>query len=101
VVTVGVAVTVAVIVAVAVRVGVAVVVAVAVTVAVAVEVELAVGVALTVGVGRNEPFAEPVNLTLAVALPAVASLVIPMLAEKSAPCFAGANSTVTVIGSFG
>lgn len=98
---VAVAVGVAVRVAVAVADGVTVAVALAVGVKVAVAVAVSVGVAVGVGVGRLCFFAAPVNLTLAFALPAVASLVIAMLPRKSAPSLVGANSTVTVIGSFG
>jgi len=94
---VAVAVVVGVAVAVAVAVGdaVRVAVAVAVTVGVKVAVAVAVDVAVAVGVGGNDPLAEPVSLTLADALPAVASLLIVMLAEKL-PDWSGANSTVTV-----
>lgn len=90
-------------VAVRVAVAVAVVVPVAVTVpvAVAVAVAVAVGVAMRVEVGVGLGlffffFAEPVTLTLADALPLVASLVIAIFAEKSVPPLMGANSTVTV-----
>ena len=88
-----VAVTVAVAVGVAVRVAVAVAVAVAVPVAVAAGVEVAAAVG--VGVGFLFFFAEPVSLTFADGLPAVASLLIAMLPEKL-PLSVGANPTVTV-----
>ncbi len=87
--------------AVAVADAVMVAVALAVGVKVAVAVGVRVGVAVGVGVGFLCFLAEPVNLTLAVALPEVASLVIAMLPEKSAPSLVGANSTITVIGWFG
>jgi hypothetical protein len=74
---------------------VAVAVADAVALGVKVAVAVAVDVAVAVGVGGNDPPAEPVSLTLADALPAVASLLTVMLAEKL-PEWSGANSTVTV-----
>jgi hypothetical protein len=97
--TVGVAVavfvTVAVTVAEAVGVAVRVAVAVAVAVAVLVAVPVAVAAAVGVGVGLFFFLAEPVSLTLADGLPAVASLLIAMLPEKL-PLSVGANPTVTV-----
>jgi hypothetical protein len=83
-------------VAVCVAVAIAVADAVAVAVEVTVAVAVSVGVAVADGVGAGDPLAEPLSLTLAEALPAVASLLIAMVAEKCFPALTGANSTVTV-----
>jgi hypothetical protein len=86
-----------------VAVGVAVAVGVRVSVAVGVEVGVAVAVRIgvAVGVARLRFFAEPVNLTLASLLPAVASLLTLMSAEKLLPGSGGTNSTVTVAAACG
>jgi hypothetical protein len=97
---VAVTVTVADAVGVAVRVAVDVAVAVWVVVAVAVAVGVEVAVAVGVGVGFFFFFADPVSLTLADGLPAVASLLIAMLPEKL-PLSVGANPTVTVASPCG
>jgi hypothetical protein len=96
--TVPVAVAVRVMVAVAVTVTVAeaLAVRVGVEVAVAVRVAEAVGVEDAVGVAGIDPFADPVSLTFADLAPAVASLLIAMLAENPFPLLAGANCTLTV-----
>ena len=78
--------------AVAVEVGVALAVAEAVAVAVAV----GVGVAVAVGFGRV-PFATPLNLTGAFALPLVPSLVMK-IESRNAPAEWGAKSAVTKRG---
>ena len=80
-------------VAVAVRVAeaVGVEVAVAVRVGDVVGVPVAVDVAVAVDVVGNDPFADPVSLTLADAVPAVALLLIAMLAENPVPLLVGAN----------
>jgi hypothetical protein len=57
---------------------------------------VAVPVTVAVGVGRLFFFAEPDTLTLADDMPAVASLLIAILADISLPSLVGANSTVTV-----
>jgi hypothetical protein len=79
--------------AVTIDVAVAVFVAVAVPVAVAVAVGVVVGVA--VGVGFFRFLAEPASKIFCDRLPAVASLMIAILAENVPPRV-GANSTVTV-----
>jgi len=93
---VGVAVAVTVAVAVAVTVAVVVIDAVDVAVAVDVRVAVAVDVGEADGVGRSDPFADPVSLTFADAEPAVALLLIAILAEKLVPLLMGANTTLTV-----
>ena len=74
---------------VAVRVEVATIVAV--DVAVGVGVALAVAVAVAVGMAGRDPFADPVSLTFADLVPALASLIIAMLAENLVPLLVGAN----------